>query len=95
MVRMTHTLRRPSQSQYMRHASAAKNKVTRGGNLITDTNHDVLELLYNENAIAIDGMLLGSEPCTELNRERWIPEVPLWHKTLVINELYRETRLKN
>lgn len=94
-VKMTHHLKHPTQNQYSRYMSAIKQKIGRRGAFTSEVNNDILELLYNEGAVKIDGMTLDEQPCTLDNRSDWIPLVPLWHKTLIVTELYRETRLKN
>lgn len=94
-VRMTHHFKRPTQNQYSRYQSANRQKIGRRGMLVNEVNNDILEMLYNESAVKVDGMTLDGQACVEANRDQWIPLVPLWHKTLVIGELYRETRLKN
>jgi hypothetical protein len=94
-IRMTHFMRRPTQNQYNRHASAIRQKVGRRGLLSADINYDTLELLYNEGIVRIDGMTVDGRPCMEANRNEFVSLVPLWHKTLVVGELYREARVKN
>lgn len=94
-VKMAHRFKPPTQAHFNRLMAALKPTPGRRGAPTIKVNYDVLEAIYNETAISVSGMTVSGQECSESNRSAWINLVPLWHKTLVITDLYRESRLKN
>lgn len=58
-------------------------------------NYDVLEQLYNSKVTKVEGMCVGSERCVETNKKNWVDLIPLEHKLVVLELIFRKIRTKN
>jgi hypothetical protein len=94
---MTHRLNNPTELDYRRWRSGTEQTSidTKRAQYERVRNYDILEQLYNAAILSIDGMTYKGEPCTEANKESWIDLVPLYHKTLVLGEVYSGVTAKN
>lgn len=89
-VKLVHHLCRDTELDYQRWDKASKRKVNlRTSEWRLDPNYDVLEGLYKDLIRKADGFLFEGAPCEETNKEQWVGIVPLWHKILVINQVFR------
>jgi len=94
-VEISHGLTEETETHFQRYEKATSRKVNiPTGNWTTRNDYGTLEALYNELASEATGYLVNGEKCTQANRKDWVKHVPLWHKLLVINEVFGEDRVK-
>ncbi len=94
-VEISHGLSEETETHFQRYEKATSRKVNMStGNWTTRNDYGTLEALYNELASEATGYLVNGEKCTQGNRKEWVKRVPLWHKLLVINEVFGEDRVK-
>ena len=94
-VEISHGLSEEAETHFQRYEKATSRKVNiQTGNWNTRNDYGTLEALYNELASEATGYLVNGEKCTQGNRKEWVKLVPLWHKLLVINEVFGEDRVK-
>lgn len=96
-VDMLHHMANPSETDYRQYRSATEeiSVDSRRSTYERLRNYDVLEQLYNHLAQRIDGMTINGATCEEANKDQWADLVPLWHKTLVIGEVFGGVVAKN
>lgn len=95
-VKMQHILRPETEKDWRLWSRTSSETFTKQNSQWTDTVNwwDRLKL-YDQMILRLQGMVMGSDACTEANREYWLPRVPAWHKLLVIGEVFDEAAVKN
>ncbi|TSA55701.1 MAG: hypothetical protein D4R38_00055 [Dehalococcoidia bacterium] len=96
-VTCQHRLRPASAQQRFdyTHATAGRQLNSRKGEVRSQEDYDAIEKLYDGMILGVEGALIEGQPCASDNGETWIPKVPFWHKSVVIDETFRRDSLKN
>lgn len=95
LVKMKHVLRKETEADYRKYTKAVSRKFnSRKRMFITQENYDVLNSLYNDMIIEIDGMVVAGEKCSSENRDKWLDLVPLDHKLLVLSKVFTNVQRK-
>lgn len=95
-IKMVHTLERLTETDrynYDKAISIIEN--ARRRELYTDTNWDVIEIMYNRKVKSLEGACLDRTPCTESNKEMWMKLVPFTVKIYVMAQAVGGIELKN
>lgn len=92
-----HFTRNPTAQHRFDHAAATSGRQlnSRRGEVRSREDLDVKERLYDEMIIRLDGVLIQENPCVADNKELWVPKVPFWHKSVVVDEVFERDSLKN
>ncbi len=92
-----HVFRMPTKADGNRHSrSTGETEInTRKSQWGVDVDHDALELLYNDLIERAEGYSMQGEECLENNKERWVRQIPYWHKYHALEELFRGVQTKN
>jgi hypothetical protein len=93
-LHIKHVTRKETEEDRIRYKRAVR-VAEKGKYQMSRYNLDVLEQMYGNLIQRIDGMLLDSVPCTEENREAWIPKVPILMKVYVVNRIFNRLSVKN
>jgi len=94
-VEISHGLSEETETHFQRYEKATSRKINiRTGNWNTRADYGAQEALYNELCQEAGGYLVNGKKCTQDNRKDWVKLVPLWHKILVIGEVFGEDRVK-
>jgi hypothetical protein len=96
-ITCSHNLRNASAQQRFdyTHATAGRQLNSRRGEVRTQEDYDAIERLYDGMVLSVEGALVDDKPCSSDNREVWLPKIPFWHKSVVIDEVFRRDSLKN
>lgn len=95
-VFMTHILREVSDTVYQRYRKATTRQLNaRQRKLTSLEDYSLLEGVYDELAIRVDGAVVNGKPCVDKNKAEWVGLIPLDHKLLVLAVLMREIEGKN
>ena len=95
-VDMTHNHTHPTESQYREYRSARRSKFLRKSTLWTIAEqHGTLEKLYDTVVQSIQGGAVNGLFCDAATKSEWIRSVPLWHKLLVVDQIFGELVEKN
>ena len=96
-ITCVHRLRSASAQQRFDYtqATAGRQLNSRKGEVRSQEDYDAIERLYDAMILGIDGAVIEGVPCTSDVGELWIPKVPFWHKSVVIDEAFRRDSLKN
>ena len=89
-----HHLRRETEADRRKH-SKAFSLIERRDITLVRCNWDVLEAMYNEMVLRLDGYVVGGAPCVSANKEEWVRLVPFTHKIYALNKTFSGTRLGN
>ena len=96
LVRVSHTLRAENEQDFEKWDKANKqSQFSVKGDLKIASDHLALGAIYDSMAESIDGALYKGQPCSSSNRDEWIPRLPLWHKSFVMDELFGSVSGKN
>jgi hypothetical protein len=95
-INITHKVREASEKEYQlwrksstRKFNPSKRKFT------TQENYDVLEKIYNDLIVSVDGMVVDKKECSKGNKEDWVDLIPLEHKLLVLERVFQDYMGKN
>lgn len=95
-LRFLHVLDKGTERDRRTYNKAQRTRLrTKDGVWKIAVNNDVIELLYNQKIQSLAGAVIEGEPCTSSNKDKWLPLVPLFWKIVVINEVYRQVKIKN
>jgi len=96
-VFLTHQFRpaKEKDARIYARATGQSQMNTRKNEMMRRENFDALELLYRDMIETVSGFVLGNEPCTAENRDRWVKLIPLWHATNALDEYFRGVQGKN
>lgn len=95
-VDMVHSHSHPTEGQFRDYRSARRSKFLRKSTLWTIAeNHGMLEKLYDVVIQSISGAAVDAKPCVLSTKAEWLPKVPLWHKLLIVDQIFGELVEKN
>ncbi|MBZ5499520.1 MAG: hypothetical protein LAP85_24235 [Acidobacteriia bacterium] len=86
--------RRVTEEDRIRHKRAGK-QVTKGRRQIVRINWDTIEQLADSLLTGLGGYLIGDQPCTEANKNAWLPKLQLSDKLFFINRVFSRVAVKN
>mgnify|MGYP000190057479 CR=1 FL=1 len=96
-IRITAVVERLTQSQkhqYDKAISLIEN--SRRGEIYQESNWDVIEQLANHSLLRLDGpVVYNGSPCTEENKESWLPGLPYLAKVYCMAQAVQEIDIKN
>lgn len=95
-VPMTHIFRPETEKDWRKWSRTSAEQYTKASNVWTEgVNWWARAEIYDGMIRAVEGMYLGTAPCTEANRTEWLGKIPIWHKWLALGEVFEEARVKN
>ena len=93
-ISIAHHLRRENELDRRKHTKAFT-VIERRDLALVRCNWDVLEGMYDEMVIRLDGYTFGGVACVKENKEDWVRLVPFTHKIYAVNKTFAGTRVKN
>lgn len=95
-INMVHRLKDASEKEYQLWRKSSTRKFNpRKKKFITKENYDVLEKIYDDLVVSVDGMIVNGKACRTNNKEDWVSLIPLEHKLLVLNDIFSDYAGKN
>lgn len=95
-VRMQHVLRPETEKDWRKWARTANERFTKANTAWTEAvNWWARVELYDQMIKRVDGMQVGQMTCNEAAKNQWLTRIPVWHKLLVIGEVFDEAKVKN
>lgn len=86
--------RRVTEEDRIRHKRAGK-QVQKGRRTITRINWDTLEQMADSLITGLGHYLIDGEPCTEANKNAWLPKLQISDKIFFINRVMSRVAVKN
>jgi hypothetical protein len=91
-----HSMNKESQTEYLKFDRATGGRMNiRSREFTAVTDWDAIERLYDEMMAVVTGFRFKGEPCTDSNRKKWLPLIPVDQKFLAIDETFSKARSKN
>jgi hypothetical protein len=91
-----HSMKKESQTDYLKFDRATGGRMNiRSREFTAVTDWDAIERLYDEMMAEVIGFRFKGEPCTDANRKKWLPLIPVDQKILAIDETFSKARSKN
>lgn len=95
-IKIRHTWGPAAEGDYHKHRrSSSQSFNSRKRTFTSRENYDVLEQLYDDKIHSVEGMCINGKPCTKENKDEWVHLIPLEHKLLVLELIFRKARIKN
>lgn len=95
-IEMTHKYVHPTESQYREYRGARKsNYIRKSDTWAVIEQHSKLESLYDAVIEFISNAAVNGVACSKENKSQWVAGVPLWHKLLVVDQIFGEILEKN
>lgn len=93
-VKIKYILRKETEEDRIRHKRASK-LIEKGKFQLVRFNFDTLEQMFKDLILRIEGALINGAPCTEQNRDEWIPKVNFLDKLFVLQRVFSRMAVKN
>lgn len=93
-VPFIHTTRKETELDRLKHRKALK--ISERGQYQDHTlNWDVIEQLYNDLILSVEGFLVKGKACTKENKPDWVGLIPFPDKAFVVGRVFNASALKN
>jgi hypothetical protein len=91
-----HSMKKESQADYLKFDRATGGRMNiRSREFTAFTDWDAIERLYDEIVAEAGGFKYKGELCTEANKKKWLPLIPVDQKIVAIDETFSKARSKN